>query len=91
MSSQVSLNNLLINVETRMSAELEAWRSGEKHWGVSNQFDEYYLESAIENCNIETLTAKVKELEGADLFGMSAMSWAHQLSTFEVSDIPNFD
>ena len=91
MNTVVSIANLTLNLEVRLKAELDAWNNGERARGVSNQFNGYVLESAIENCTAERVAEKIKENPVMRPFEVGIMDWASLLSTYEAPEMPNFD
>lgn len=87
----MSIVNLKLAVETKLHIELEAWLKCEKHWNVSNQFDEIVLESALENFDtaFDALVEKWQK-EGSTVETMQTigvMDWAHCLSEFQAPEM----
>lgn len=84
----MSIVNLKLATEIKLQIELEAWKSGEKKWNVSNQFSETVLESALENYS-EAFDALLEKWlnDGSStpesLQTIGVMDWAHCLSEFE--------
>ena len=83
----MSHTNLKTRIQIQMEIELEAWRSGERHWNVSNQFNESVLESALDNfSNIDSVVCDW-EKSGTDLNVVSVMDWAYAISDFQPSGL----
>lgn len=81
-----SLVNLKTVVSVQLEAELAAWESGERPVNVSNQFDRYVLETAIDRLG-EHFEAAASDLTPEQGYRMSVMSWAHRLSDFDVPEL----
>ena len=84
---KMSLNNLQINLETRLMIEKDDIDTGKRILGVGNQFDLTVVEGALANCTKEAIEAVIQEHSIIDPMLIGTMTWAHFLSDFEPPEI----
>tara|TARA_R110001592_G_scaffold47952_2_gene151506 strand:- start:1104 stop:1379 length:276 start_codon:yes stop_codon:yes gene_type:complete len=84
---KLSLDNLQINIETRLMIEKTDIETGKRRLTVSNQFDGYVVESALANCTKERIEATIERCNVLEPFRIGTMEWAHMLSEYEAPEI----
>ena len=77
--TNTSVTNYKLSAEIMLQVELDAWRNGEKQWNVSNQHDEYVIESALDNLD----SLNDSEWEWWANSNADIMSLAHALSAYQ--------
>jgi hypothetical protein len=81
----MNVTNFKTQTEIKMQIELDAWKAGEKKWGMASQFDESILESAMKN--IDMMADEQWEWWMNAQAGQNVMAIAHALSQFEAPEI----
>ena len=88
----MNLTNYKTAIDTIMRIEIDAWKAGERDFTVSNQFDLYILESAVENFDLmgedqwQWFADAEYGLPGSGS-ERGIMNLANNLSTFEVEPL----